>query len=182
MRQSERPPPSWRISCTQLHTRGVPNRSRSENALRVAFSDRSHGGTFGKTALGDARHRQRSVVCRILARAEGLSGSNHREPSSPNNAAFCGLGSYPRACYRKEGIALWPSTTSPRNTTCQETKELRNLGAICDAWAKSVQKDETEVIAVSGDGTVICRIAPSESEEIACDFRNPEFSWLWKSN
>jgi hypothetical protein len=57
-----------------------------------------------------------------------------------------------------------------------------NLGAICDAWAKSAQKDETEVIAVSVDGRVICRFAPCESEEIACDFRNPELSWLWKSN
>lgn len=57
-----------------------------------------------------------------------------------------------------------------------------DLGAICDAWAKSAQKDESEVIAVSGDGDVICRFAPSESEEIARDFRNPEFSWLWKSN
>ena len=57
-----------------------------------------------------------------------------------------------------------------------------DLGAICDAWAKSAQKDESEVIAVSGDGKVICRFAPSESEEIARDFRNPEFSWLWKPN
>ena len=57
-----------------------------------------------------------------------------------------------------------------------------DLGAICDAWAKSARKDESEVIAVSGDGTVICRFAPFESEEIACDFRNPELSWLWKSN
>ena len=57
-----------------------------------------------------------------------------------------------------------------------------NLGAICDAWAKSAQKDEIEVIAVSEDGKVICRFAPSESEEIACDFRNHEVSWLWKSN
>ena len=57
-----------------------------------------------------------------------------------------------------------------------------DLGAICDAWAKSAQKDESEVIAVSGDGKVICRFAPSESEEIACDFRNPELGWLWKSN
>jgi hypothetical protein len=57
-----------------------------------------------------------------------------------------------------------------------------NLGAICDVWAKSAQKDQTEVIAVSGDGPVICRFAPSESEDIASDYRNPKLSWLWKSN
>jgi hypothetical protein len=57
-----------------------------------------------------------------------------------------------------------------------------DLGAICDAWAKSAQKDQTEVIAVSRDGPVICRFAPSESEQIASDFRNPKLCWLWKSN
>jgi hypothetical protein len=57
-----------------------------------------------------------------------------------------------------------------------------NLGAICDAWAKSAQKDQTEVTAVSAEGLVICRIAPSESEHIASDFRNPKLSWLWRPN
>ena len=61
-------------------------------------------------------------------------------------------------------------------------EKAADLGVTCDAWAKSAQKDESEVIAVSGDGKVICRFAPSESEEIARDFRNPEFSWLCKPN
>jgi hypothetical protein len=57
-----------------------------------------------------------------------------------------------------------------------------NLGAACEAWAKSAQKERTEVIAVSEDGPVIRRFGRYESEAIASDFRNPKFSWLWKSD
>jgi hypothetical protein len=48
-----------------------------------------------------------------------------------------------------------------------------NLGGICDAWSRSPEKDETEVIAVSFKGT-IRRLTASESEKLARDFRSPK--------
>jgi hypothetical protein len=49
-----------------------------------------------------------------------------------------------------------------------------NLGGTCAAWAQSKDKDQTEVICVSGIGGVITRLTSDESEKIARDFLNPK--------
>jgi hypothetical protein len=48
-----------------------------------------------------------------------------------------------------------------------------NLGGICVAWAKSKDKDQTEVICVSGVGGVITRLTSAEAQKIANDFLRP---------
>ncbi|MFZ0307968.1 MAG: hypothetical protein WAL89_07330 [Candidatus Sulfotelmatobacter sp.] len=49
-----------------------------------------------------------------------------------------------------------------------------NLGGTCAAWAQSKDKDQTEVICVSGMGGVIIRLTSAESEKIARDFLSPK--------
>jgi len=50
-----------------------------------------------------------------------------------------------------------------------------NLGGICAAWAKSKDKDQTEVIAVSyaGSQPIITRLSAEECERRAHAFNNP---------
>jgi hypothetical protein len=49
-----------------------------------------------------------------------------------------------------------------------------NLGGVCAAWAQSKNKDQTEVVMVSGFGATITRLTTAEAEKIARDFLNPK--------
>jgi hypothetical protein len=50
-----------------------------------------------------------------------------------------------------------------------------NLGGVCAAWAKSKDKEETEVIMVSASG-VVTRLTSAEAEKIANDFLRPKIT------
>jgi hypothetical protein len=52
-----------------------------------------------------------------------------------------------------------------------------NLGGICAAWLQSKDKDQTEVICVSGVAGAITRLTRAEAEKIANDFLHPKINW-----
>ena len=51
-----------------------------------------------------------------------------------------------------------------------------NLGGVCVAWAQSKDKDQTEVICVSGIGGVVTRLTTAEAQKIANDFLHPRIT------
>lgn len=51
-----------------------------------------------------------------------------------------------------------------------------NLGGVCAAWLQSKDKEQTEVICVSGLSGIITRLTTAEAEEIANDFLRPKIN------